>query len=374
MKKTLLAIALLGAYAGAQAQTNVTIYGSFDGGIRYQNHQDAAGHSRITMGSNGTYNSNRLGFKGIEDLGGGLNAHFTLEAGFNNGSGALNNTNNQLFERSAFIGLGSQWGSLDLGRQYTVAYKTVGPYDPFDFKYPSIIPTSQASVSAGQRVNNDIQYTGSFGPITARAEWALGEQAGSARDNSQQALGVTWAGGPFSVGGAYTLRKPALIPATAATPPTNFQDNRSWTLGGSYTIAGVKIAIGYARETQDRATGNSTDQKNAWGGASYNFNSALGVAAGYYQTQVDNVLTTNSSGKRQLFIVGSTYKLSKRTNFYADLDYARYTDALRATLPVAATSGGQLAGLGGGTSQLPLATTNGQGNQLGFSVGINHVF
>src|SRR5436309_552652 len=81
MKKSLLALAVLGAFAGvAQAQTSVTIYGSFDGGVRYQNHQDAAGHSRLTMGSTGTYNSNRLGFKGVEDLGGGLNAHFTLEA------------------------------------------------------------------------------------------------------------------------------------------------------------------------------------------------------------------------------------------------------------------------------------------------------
>jgi predicted porin len=113
----------LGAFAGvAQAQTSVTIYGSFDAGIRNQRDIDATGHSRTT----GTYNSNSLGFKGVEDLGGGLNAHFTLESGFNSGTGELNNTQNKLFQRSAFVGLGGQWGSLDLGRQYTVAFKTVG--------------------------------------------------------------------------------------------------------------------------------------------------------------------------------------------------------------------------------------------------------
>jgi predicted porin len=104
----------------------VTIYGSFDAGIRNQRDIDATGHSRTTMSSTGTYNSNRLGFKGVEDLGGGLNAHFTLESGFNSGTGELNNTQNKLFQRSAFVGLGGQWGSLDLGRQYTVAFKTVG--------------------------------------------------------------------------------------------------------------------------------------------------------------------------------------------------------------------------------------------------------
>ena len=129
MKKSLAAVAALGAAAGmAQAQTNVSIYGSFDAGVRTQDHVSSSGNSRTTMGSTGTYNSNRLGFKGIEELGGGLNAHFTLESAFNSGTGATDAT--RFFGRSAFVGLGGQWGSLDLGRQYTVAYRTVGTYDP----------------------------------------------------------------------------------------------------------------------------------------------------------------------------------------------------------------------------------------------------
>jgi predicted porin len=373
MNKTLLAAALAGACASAHAQTNVTIYGSFDGGIRYQNHQDAAGHSRLTMGSNGTYNSNRIGFKGTEELGAGMNAHFVLETGFNSGSGTLNNGNNQLFERSAFVGLGMPWGSIDLGRQFTVAYKIVGLYDPFDFKYSAIVPASQASTTAGTRVNNDIQYTGVFGPITARAEWALGEQAGSARSNSTAALGAAWAGGPFALGGAYTWRKPN-VAASGAT--ANFQDNRAWTLGGAWTLAAARVAIGYARETQDNPAAGASRQRNAWIGGSVDTTPVLGLAAGYYHTQVDGATgggSSGTSGKRQLFIVGATYKLSKRTNFYADLDYARYTDALRGALSPTATNG-QVSGIAGGSAQLPIATANGQGAQTGFSLGINHVF
>ena len=280
MKKSLAALAVLGATAGfAQAQTSVSVYGSFDGGVRSQNHVNSNGNSRTTMGSNGTYNSNRLGFKGTEDLGGGLNAHFTLESAFNTGTGATDSSRH--FGRSAFVGLGGQWGSLDLGRQYTVAYRTVGTYDPFNYKFTGIIPTSQASISAGTRVDNDIQYTGTFGPVTARAEYALSERVGGGSAGSHAGIGATFASGPIALGAAYTARKPDVRTAAqvAANAPTNFQDNRSWTLGGAYTMGPARVAAGYARETQDLAAGGEADQQNAWLGGSYNLNPALALSA-----------------------------------------------------------------------------------------------
>jgi len=372
MKKSLLALAVLGAFAGvAQAQTSVTIYGSFDAGVRNQRDVDAAGHSRTTMSSTGTYNSNRLGFKGVEDLGGGLNAHFTLESGFNSGNGELNNTQNKLFQRSAFVGLGGQWGALDLGRQYTVAFKTVGAYDPFNYKFTGIIPLSQASVSAGTRTDNDIQYTGTFGPITARAEYALGERAGGGSGNALAAVGGTYANGPLSFGAAYTKRNPNLATAaqlTANANATNFQDNRHFTVGGAFTFGPGRIAAGYAQEKQDRANGNGdASQKNAWVGGSYDITPALGLTAAYYHTKVDAGAfgTTNTaSGKRGLFIVGATYALSKRTNFYADIDYAKYKDGL-----ITPSTGTSVI-----TSQSSLISAPGHDKLLGFSVGINHLF
>ncbi|WP_194715050.1 porin [Noviherbaspirillum soli] len=365
MKKSLLALAVLGAFAGvAQAQTSVTIYGSFDAGVRNQRDIDAAGHSRTTMSSTGTYNSNRLGFKGVEDLGGGLNAHFTLESGFNSGTGELNNTQNRLFQRSAFVGLGGQWGSLDLGRQYTVAFKTVGAYDPFNYKFTGIIPLTGASVSAGTRVDNDIQYTGTFGPITARAEYALGEQVGGGGNNSHAAIGGTYANGPLSFGAAYTARKPNVATGTA---PANFQDNKNWTVGGAFTFGPARIAAGYQNEKQDRATGGDAGQKNAWVGGSYDITPALGLTAAYYHTKVDaNAVGVGNTtaGKRGLFIVGATYALSKRTNFYADIDYAKYKDGLETPSTGTNTI----------LTQSSLRSAPGQDSMLGFSVGINHLF
>jgi predicted porin len=81
MKKALIALAVVGAYANAvQAQSSVEVYGSVDAGVRYQTNVNAAGDSVWTMGT-GNYYSNRLGFRGREDLGGGLSALFQLESG-----------------------------------------------------------------------------------------------------------------------------------------------------------------------------------------------------------------------------------------------------------------------------------------------------
>lgn len=362
MNKSFFALAFLSASVGAvQAQSSVTVYGSFDAGVRNLNNQDSSGHSRTTMNSAGTYNSNRIGFKGVEQLGGGLNAHFTLETGFLSGSGAQGDSA-RFFNSSAFVGLGGEWGALDLGRQFTVAYKTVGAYDPFNYKYTNIVPLAQSSVSAGVRNDNDIQYTGTFGPLTARAEYALGEQTGGGSKGGASAVGATFASGPFSVGAAYTKRKPNV--GTAVAP--DFQDNTSYTVGGAYTFGPARVAAGYAREKQSLAARGDVTQKNAWIGGSYDLSKVLGLTIGYYDTKAENFGAAGANGKRQLLMVGATYALSKRTNFYADVDYAKYKNGL-----VGTTS---LTGLSGSGSQLGLSSAANQDKQTGISVGINHVF
>jgi predicted porin len=349
MKKSLLALAVLGAFAGvAQAQTSVTIYGSFDAGVRGS--ENAAGDRNYTMSSAGTYNSNRLGFRGVEDLGGGMNAHFTLETGFNSGNGNLNLNATSIatgatggttmastvpfFNRSAFVGLGGSWGSLDLGRQYSVNFKTIGAYDPFTYKYSGIIPV--AGLGGLTRLNSDIQYTGNFGPVTVRAEYALGEVAGDTGAGATAALGAAFKTGPFSVGGAYTTRANAADTA----------DQNVWTIGGAFATGPFRVAAGYANDDRDAgfATGAaSTEIENAWLGGTYNITPALGLQAGWYRTE-SNVGDLESD----LAIIGVTYNVSKRTNFYADIDH-RDTDVTAAGVRATA-------------------------RQTGFSVGINHLF
>lgn len=335
MKKSLLALAVLGAFAGAaQAQTGVTVYGSFDAGVRHQTNVAVAGapgtyDSNTTMGSSGTYNSNRFGFKGVEDLGGGLNAHFTLEGGFNSGTGV---GNAGLFDRSAFVGLGGSWGSLDLGRQYSINFKTIGKYDPFNYKYTGIVPL--AGQGGLTRFNNDIQYSGKFGGVGVMAEYALGEVAGSTSNGSTAAVGASYSGGPFSVGAAYTAGK--------RVAPTAYEDMDNWTIGGAYTTGPFRIAVGYADHSQDLTAGGEDKVKDAWVGGSYAMSPAAALSVAYYQTKAE--AAAGADGKRKLFIVGATYSLSKRTNFYADVDNSRYDGSLA------------------------------RPNNTGISVGINHLF
>jgi predicted porin len=379
MKKSLIALAVLGAFAGtASAQSSVTIYGSFDGGLRNQTNvgkpNDLAANkgSKLSVGSSGTYNSNRIGFKGVEDLGSGMNAHFVLETGFNTGTGALNNTVSQLFDRAASVGIGGTWGSLDFGRQYSVSFKTIGAYDPFNYKYTGIVPL--ATVAAGSqgsgsnpfgfgstRFNNDIQYSGTFGPVTAYAEYALGEVVGNSTAGRAAAVGATYANGPLSFGAAYTARKTnglmpvpgtvfssAINSATTSTTPYD-QDNNQWTLGGAYKFGAARVAVGYADEKQDLRAGGDGRAKNAWAGVSFAITPAMELTGAYYRTKVS--ATGARDGKRDLFIVGGTYALSKRTNFYADIDLNKYKDGA-----------------------VGYFAPQGVEKQTGVSVGMNHLF
>lgn len=307
MKKHMFFLTVVVALAGAaHAQSNVTVYGSVDGGVRSKTNANAAGDSMLTIGSNGQYYSNRLGFMGTEDLGGGLKANFRLESGFNTGTGALDNISNQLFNRSAWVGLSGDWGQVNFGRQYTIAFFTVADYDPFNYKFSGIIPLIGAA--AGSRFNNDVQYTGTFGPLKARAEYAFGEAAGHIGTNSAKAIGVSYGGDPVSVGAAYTVRDIA-----------NFSD-KNFTIGGTFKTGGLRVALGYIGDNLATASGIDSTIKNVWGGLSYELSAQAQLTGAYYETKV---AVAHVEGKRKLFIIGGTYALSKRTNVYADIDNAK---------------------------------------------------
>jgi predicted porin len=376
MRRNLAVLAIAASLAGvACAQSSVTLYGSFDGGIRNQTNAGAARAAthgtRLGMGSSGTYNSNRIGFKGAEDLGDGMNAHFDLETGFNTGTGALNNTLGQLFDRSAYVGVGGSLGTVDLGRQYSVAFKVVAAYDPLGYKYTSIAPVAVWSAGSqgtganpfgygSTRFNNDIQYSKVWGPLIAYAEYALGEVAGSSANGRAAAVGATYVEGPLGLGAAYTSRKTdGILHAAgapfantinlAATSATPFdKTNTQWTIGGAYRIGAVRLAAGYLNEKQDLRTGVTLRTRDAWGGVRYAITPALEVTGAYYRTSAS---APALDGRRDFYIVSGTYALSKRTNLYAEVDHNRYKD-------------------GAVAFYAPL----GAEKQVGISVGINHYF
>ncbi len=350
MKHTTLALAILGAASGAAfAQSNVTVYGSIDGGLRNLTNVNAAGDNRLTMGSNGTFRSNRLGFKGSEDLGGGLKANFVLETGFNTGTGALNNTSNVLFQREATVGLSGGFGDIDFGRQYTAAFRTILAFDPFVYRYPSV--TYAISSTAGTRNSNDIQYTGIFGDVTLRAEYALGEVAGSTSNGAKQAIGANYASGPLKVGASYTQGK--LNVGSNAAP--NYRNYDHFAIGGAYRFGAATAYLGYVDEKQAVAARDDTS-KWTWAGLSYKLSPALAVTGAWYRIKVFNNKATASvgagDGKKDLYMLGAIYALSKRTTLYSEVDLHKLAGSYES----------------GGTRALN------QTRQTGISAGIMHTF
>lgn len=324
----LAAAALLPAAACAQSSA-VTIYGSIDGGVRYQTNVDAAGNGLLSTTS-GNYYSNRLGFRGKEDLGNGLNAHFQLESGFNTKTGALDNTNNVLFNRTAAVGLGGAWGSIDIGRQYTVGFRTEKFLDPFNHHFTPIVPLSSgagtslpapaktaglsASSNSGTRFNNDIQYTGTFGGLTVRAEYAPGEVAGDAGKGTARGAAFSYTGSTLLAAGA-VIRKQT---------PAGFTNNM-FVAGGGFKLSGMTVKGGMSRERQETAAAGTYKNETRFAGISVRVNRPVEVTAAVYRSDYDSAAGT---GRRDLFLVGATYAFSKRTNLYAEFDVNRYDGVL----------------------------------------------
>ena len=133
MKKSLIALAVLAASGAAMAQSSVTLYGVDDAGVTYLNGND--NWSGVTSGNNLT---SRLGFRGVEDLGGGLKANFVIEGGFNldNGDGASGYAGAKAgegfqFKRRSTVGLSGGFGEVRMGRELTAAYNATARYDVF---------------------------------------------------------------------------------------------------------------------------------------------------------------------------------------------------------------------------------------------------
>lgn len=161
MKKTLIALAVLGAAAGvAHAQSNVTIYGVVDTGYIKETGRD------VRMGEN---INNRIGFRGSEDLGNGLKATFELEKRFDLYDGSIANTNQAQYKGSkssnasgkdwdgaANIGLASNtWGRIRFGRVNELTTETIRKFDPFyQYGVGSMIMSTQRSA----RIDNTARY------------------------------------------------------------------------------------------------------------------------------------------------------------------------------------------------------------------------
>lgn len=186
---------LSGACGSAMAQSSLTVYGIADAALTHLDHRAGAA---TTYMRGGPKDGNRIGFKGVEDLGNGLRALFVLEAGYNidDGSQAQSGV---LFNRAAWIGLSDRrLGTVSVGRQYAPYFEFLTPLGPLPVvtgaagDHPGDIDGFDVTI----RNNNAVKYTSpTVGGVTVGVLAASGEQAGRA--------GESGSGDAFSAAGKY---------------------------------------------------------------------------------------------------------------------------------------------------------------------------
>lgn len=295
MKKSLLALAVLGAFAGAaSAQSSVTLYGKLDLGFA-----KAAGSAdkQVADGSR-----SRVGFRGVEDLGGGLKALFQFEHRFNPDDGTV--TNAAFWHGISTVGLGGSFGTVNLGRQYTAAFSlATDVIDPFGgYTVAGLRDESLTKSVARLRTDNSVRYDGAFGGLKVAADIAETPAGGVDRPYS---VAAQYAAGPFMVAASYDN-------------PTGANDNLA-TLGGSYTFGPAKVSLGIGRGDND----SNVRVKQALAGVTVSVGAAGQVLAGYAQQEVG---TADATKKVSL---GYRHNLSKRTQLYTDV--TRINDAIKNT-------------------------------------------
>lgn len=319
--KNLRAVAVAAAMlsGSAYAQTNVSIYGVMDSGIEYTNHAGAAG-SAVRLMSGGT-NTSRLGFKGAEDLGGGLKAIFKLEGGILLDTGA---GDGNLFGRQANVGLKGGFGQVIVGRGYSTTYDFMLPFDPQGYS-PLYSWATSGNATGGRKdgmltgVNNLIKYQGEFGGVKIGATYGFGETAGDTTDNSKYALAAGYAGGPFSAALVYDR-----VNGTTAGTPGVFDKTSTIHLGLGYAInPSIKVLFGYRDYKKTLASGAPDLRSDMyWTGFSYKASPAVTLTSAVYYQNIKNV-AAGTDADPLLFALRAKYAMSKRTFLYTSLGYAR---------------------------------------------------
>ncbi len=315
MKKSLLALAVLTAVTGvASAQSSVTIYGKVDLGLVMDSGSASGKSIRLDSGVTG---GSRIGFKGVEDLGGGMKAAFQLETGYcaDSAAGAPNfcTGSNNFMGRQAHGDLTGAFGALSAGRQYSLGFNNLSTIDPFGTGFAGQI--NNIVDPSGIRLNNSVTYsTPTIGGLTAAAEIAFGEQTGNWQANRETGAAVTYASGPAYVGATFY---------DVGNAAGNGAARKNYTVGGTYDFGVVKV-----HALAQKSTGPATlDVLDLMGGVTVPV-AGGNVLASYI---MHNDRTAADKDANQIG-VGYLYPLSKRTSVYTA--FARIQNRHGATFTV----------------------------------------
>lgn len=381
MKKTLAAVAVLGAFAGSALAADVQLYGIVDTGVRYlHSDMDVANTDatdKFSMES-GMASGSRFGIKGTEDLGNGLTVGFVLENQFSSDTGALADEDH-FFRREATLFLEGGFGKFAMGRMGSInsgvsSWAKHGVMSAFGTSWGSYSANADSAFGNSQIWDNTVAYeTPSFAGFKVFAQYGMGNTLsgeyldtdtnltvektwGTENESSSDryyAIGASYTNGPLSL--LLTVDSVNYSSATMQTDGSlSYGDtDDAWTvrLGGNYDFEVVKLFAG-ASYFDEAKLGNyggaivDATSKNlkvkGWSlGVSGSIPAAGGnvlVGAAYIDAEAADSVTTgdlkDADLSRWIVSAGYDYPFSKRTDVYAVMTYdAGSIDYAEATKP-----------------------------------------
>lgn len=359
MKKTLTAIAVLGAFAGSATAADVQLYGLVDYGFAYQHadadvaNQDAVDSFKMNSGMN---SGSRFGVKGTEELGNGLTVGFVLENGFDADSGSLT-TSGKLFDRESQVYLKGNFGTLSMGRVGQLAsangsFGLLGGVSPFSSGWGDSVGQKFVMAQGFGRMDNTVTYvTPDFAGFKVHAQYSF------EGDSSQKLEGTSDANRYYGVAATYETGPLYLV---AIVDSVNYGDKQfnsnvanpdddqmTVTLGGSYDFGPAKLfASGqyfqHAAAVGQKFVDFNKDNVNGINKYGYNFGAAANGADGYGLALGISAPVLGGTAKAHVgyldaegsddgaqdltrwnVAVGYDYALSKRTSLYTAAAYTK---------------------------------------------------
>jgi predicted porin len=332
-----MALAMTLGTEGALAQAGaVQIYGSLAVAVSHRNHQ--VGNASLTDQSNSQLFNSYLGFRGTEDLGGGLSAMFRLEGALAPDVGNMGATvagNSKFYNRQSHVGLNmGSAGTLTLGRQFHAGVdRAVQSLDVYNLAGSSLFSTPLAVFGGNRYVGNDSRVDNSLkyrinlpAGLTVGASKGLGEQADSSGGGSWS-LDVAQITPRYALG-VYTMnyRSPNTIAATGARPTYQV-----WGLGGNVDVGFGRLYVHYMN--------NEADATTATGVSTVNRISVLGLSVPVGATTLKAAWTHDKAkglngvagrdGAKDTLVMSAEYAFSRRTSVHAAYFLNRFKDGYK---------------------------------------------
>jgi predicted porin len=308
MKKTLVALAAL-VSASAFAQSSVTLYGVVDASI-----ENVKGAKSVTRVSSDNLASSRLGFRGVEDLGGGLKGKFTLETAVNVDTGANGGGTTRFFDRAAWLGLETGYGELRLGRQDSSIGVIAGNSAILGTQaYDDLRIASTLSSSTYRRIDNGITYIlpKLVDGLSAQVQYSTqvnGSETAGSDTGEAYGLNAQYVAGPLGLGLGYV---------SAKQNATGSQEADAVLVYGSYDFGLVKVTAYYEQDDSEsaKATLGAAYDKLSLAGlkAAVPFSKDFTLTASVAQA-ANTAFTANADA--MIVALKGQYNLSKRTAVY----------------------------------------------------------